>query len=349
MSTTNNFDQFKFDRAWLDRPRAPGISAYMRIKNEQQLVRVAVMSHIKHYDEIIACHNDCSDDTVRILHDLAAQYPDKIRVFHYAPKVHPPRSREHAQMSDDSVHGLANYYNWALSKTTRQVAVKLDADHLGIEHKLRALTARIRRDMNAGRRKLYVSSGINLLRESTGALGVRVNFLLAGNGDFVYHPVDARAVYRNVQKYETFDAVYRLPLEVEYTGITFFHLRALKPTHHYRPRRRRPRFSFLRGASPDLNAIIPYQEFCSSHRQLRRRLPAQLGWRARSRFHLSANSTLRNLIQRLTGHPASLLREQLSRLEDDLRDIDFDRDVLEPLSKWEGKISAVTVDCGRHG
>jgi len=239
MRDTNPFDEFKFDRALLKRPRAPGISAYMRIKNEQQLVRVAVMSHLEHYDEIIACYNDCSDDTARILHDLAAQYPDKIKVFHYLPKVHPPRSREHANTPDDSVHGLANYYNWALSKTTRQVAVKLDADHLAIDNKLRALTARIRRDMRAGQLKLYMASGINLLRDSADPAappGVRINYLFCGHGDdFVYHPVDERAIYRNGPHYESFDSVFQLPLDVEYVGLTFFHLRALKMTHHYRP------------------------------------------------------------------------------------------------------------------
>jgi len=330
-----DFDEFKFNRAWLEGPRAPGISAYMRVKDEQQLVRVAVMSHLEHYDEIIACYNDCTDDTPRILHELAAAYPRKIKVFHYRPKVHPPRSAEHARTPDDSVHGLANYYNWALAQTTRQVAVKLDADHLGISHKLSTLTARIRRDLAAGRRKLYVSSGINLLRQSAdagGALGVRVNFLLAGNGDFVYHPVDARAVYRNAPKWETFDSLYRLPLEVEYTGITFFHLRALKLSHHHRPPVPPP------DDAPDLNAIISYDEFRDANyqQQLRARGPAQLNWRGRMRYRLAANAALRKLKHRLTGRPASLLYEQLARLESDLADIDFNRDVLEPLARWEG-------------
>jgi len=339
----SDFSEFKFDPRILAGPRRPGISAYMRVKNEQQLVRVAIRSHIDHYDEIIACHNGCTDDTERILHELAAQYPRKLKVFHYAPKVHPPRSREHARTSDDSVHGLANYYNWALSQTTRQVAVKLDADHLAIAGKLSALTAAIRRDLAAGRRKLYLSSGINLLRDPrrSAVPGVRCNYLLAGGADFVYHPVNQQTFYRNGPQYELFDAIYRLPLQVEYTGITFFHLRALKLTHHYRPpsRERFPRFECLRKESPDLNAIIPYEQFCSARyqRQLRRRLPAQLGPRRRLMFHLSASTTLRQLKRQLTGQPAGLLREQLARLEDDLRDIDFSRDVLDPLAKWEGE------------
>lgn len=343
----SDFGEFKFDRALLAGPRQPGISAYMRIKNEQQLVRAAILSHIDHYDEIIACHNGCTDDTERILHDLAAQYPRKLKVFHYAPEVHPPRSREHARAPDDSVHGLANYYNWALSKTTRRVAVKLDADHLAIAGKLSALTARIRRDLEAGRRKLYLSSGINLLRDpaKSATPGVRVNYLLAGDSDFVYHPVNESAVYRNIPQYESFDDIYRLPLEVEYTGITFFHLRALKLTHHYRPpppRERFPRLLLPRKEPPDFNAVIPYEEFCSARcqRQLRRRLPAQLGLRRRLMFHLLASATLRQWKRRLTGVQVELLREQLARLEDDLRDIDFRRDVLEPLDKWEGEPGA---------
>jgi len=339
----SDFSQFQFHPRMLAGPRRPGISAYMRIKNEQQLVRIAVLSHIDHYDEIIACHNGCTDDTERILHELAAQYPRKLKVFHYAPKVHPPRSREHARTSDDSVHGLANYYNWALSKTTRSIAVKLDADQLAVNHKLRALTAAIRRDLAAGRRKLYLSSGINLLRDPrrSAVPGVRVNYLLAGEADFVYHPVNEQTFYRNGPQCELFDAIYRLPLQVEYTGITFFHLRALKLTHHYRPppsRERFPWFEYLRKESPDLNAIIPYEQFCSARyqRQLRRRRPEQLGPRRRLMFHLSTSATLRQWKRQLTGQPAGLLREQLARLEDDLRDIDFSRDVLGPLANGEG-------------
>ncbi|MDD9858401.1 MAG: hypothetical protein OXU96_10205 [Gammaproteobacteria bacterium] len=338
-----DFSEFQFDPRTLAGPRRPGISAYMRIKNEQQLVRIAVMSHIDHYDEIIACYNGCTDDTERILHDLAAQYPRKLKVMHYQPKVHPPNSREHAQTADNSVHSLANYYNWALSKTTRQVAVKLDADHLAIAGKLSALTAAIRRDLAAGRGKLYLSSGINLLRDPrrSAVPGVRVNYLLAGQTDFVYHPVNEQTVYRNDPQYESFD-IYRLPLEVEYTGITFFHLRALKLSHHYRPPPSRERLAWLRKEPPDLNATVPYEQFCSARyqRQLRRRLPAQLGPRSRLMFHLSASATLRRLKRRLTGEPAGLLREQLARLEDDLRDIDFSRDVLDPLRRWEGEAGA---------
>ncbi|MDD9858402.1 MAG: hypothetical protein OXU96_10210 [Gammaproteobacteria bacterium] len=340
-----DFSEFKFHPRMLAGPRQPGISAYMRIKNEQQLVRVAVLSHIDHYDEIIACYNDCTDDTERILRELADRYPRKLKVFHYAPKVHPPRSRDHARTPDDSVHGLANYYNWALSKTTRQVAVKLDADHLAIAGKLSALTAAIRRDLAAGRRKLYLASGINLLRDPrrSAVPGVRINHLFNGQGDdFVYHPVNEQTVYRNIPQYESFRGIYRLSLDVQYCGITFFHLRALKLSHHYRPPPSRERLAWLRKEPPDLNATVPYEQFCSARyqRQLRRRLPAQLGPRSRLMFHLSASATLRRLKRRLTGEPAGLLREQLARLEDDLRDIDFSRDVLDPLRRWEGEAGA---------
>ena len=156
------YNEFHFTPDLLSGPRKPGISAYLRARNEEQFVRLAILSHLDYYDEIIACYNDCTDNTPQILHDLAEQHPDKIKVYHYLPKVHPAQSEGHAQTPDDSVHGLANYYNYALSKTTFQVAVKLDADHLAIPHKLAPLIDIIRRDIATGKQKIYPFSGINL-------------------------------------------------------------------------------------------------------------------------------------------------------------------------------------------
>ena len=133
---TDNFAEFQFNPATLSAPRPPGISAYMRIKNEQQFVRLAIESHLPFYDEIVAVYNDCTDATPQILRDLAAKYPQKIKVFHYLPKVVPVATKEHAKTPTDSVHSTANYYNYALSKTTYRVAAKLDADHLAIPCKL---------------------------------------------------------------------------------------------------------------------------------------------------------------------------------------------------------------------
>ena len=169
---SDNFDQFKFNPASLSAPRPPGISAYMRVKNEQQFVRLAIESHLPFYDEIIAVYNDCTDATPQILHDLAAKYPQKIKVFHYLPQVVPTATKEHTQTPTASVHSMANYYNYALSQCAYRVAVKLDADHLAIPCKLAPLIKTIRTDMAADKLKVYTFSGINLIRDQADNLTV---------------------------------------------------------------------------------------------------------------------------------------------------------------------------------
>jgi len=105
----------------------------------------------------------------------------------------------------------------------------------------------------------------------------------------------------------------------------------------------------MRRRTASLNAGMPWEEFRSAdcQRELRRRLPAQLDLRRRLMYHLSASAMLRRWKQKLTGHHAGLLREQLSRLEDDIRDIDFSRDVLEPLDKWEERAPSLPRNSGR--
>ena len=105
---------FQFNHADLTRPRPFGISAYMRLKNEAEFVRVAIESHLPFYDEIICVHNDCTDNTESILLDLQQQHPGKIKVYEYLPKVHRYCTPEHAAMvgRDDDVHSFANYSNW---------------------------------------------------------------------------------------------------------------------------------------------------------------------------------------------------------------------------------------------
>ncbi|GAJ65694.1 hypothetical protein HI13_contig00042-0004 [Edwardsiella piscicida] len=43
-------------------------------------------------------------------------------------KYTPQGSKEHISLPPDSVNSLVNYYNYALSMTTRKYAVKIDGD-----------------------------------------------------------------------------------------------------------------------------------------------------------------------------------------------------------------------------
>ena len=312
--------EFRFTPEMLAAPRKPGISAYMRIKNEEQFVRLAILSHLDYYDEIIACYNGCTDNTESILHELANQHPQKIKVFHYLPKVHPILTAEHANTPADSLHSMANYYNYALSKTTYSVATKLDADHLAIGGKLAPAIAAIRADIKANKTKTYYFSGLNLMHDSHGAIGVNLDGLFSGNEDIVYHPVNPNVFYRQRPRCESINKPYLRTLPAEYMGILYFHLHYLK--HELCGVNAVDKF----GNAIDRSLVAPFADLYSP--QCQKKLRAQLNPYERMHCALYASEKMRRWKYQLTGTPPKLHQLRLARLADDLRDIDFARDVL---------------------
>ena len=307
-----NFAEFKFDRETICVPRPPGISAYLRVKNGAQFVRLAIESHLPFYDEIVAVYNDCTDNTAEILHDLQINNPTKIKVFHYLPKVASVKTENHAVMPDDSVHGLANYYNYALQKTTYNTATKLDDDHLAIPCKLAPVIKTIRADIVAGIQKNYVFSGINLFRDEDSNIGCCEQNTFGGNDyDHLYHTVNAQTFYRNSTTAESINKKYIRTLPTEYMGILYFHLKSLKKE-----------FESCGGNKTD---VISFAEFCSGlcHRRLR----AQLNQYERILCAMYKNEKLRRLKYKLTGTPPRLKQVRLARLMEDLHGIDFARDL----------------------
>ncbi len=97
-----------------------GISGFYRVKNEELLLSASIESHLPYLDEIIIVYNDSVDKTAEIAHAYARKYPTKIKVFEYVPRVSPAFSKEHIYTHPKSPYSLVNYYNFALSKTTKK-------------------------------------------------------------------------------------------------------------------------------------------------------------------------------------------------------------------------------------
>ena len=315
---TDNFDQFKFNPASLSTLRPPGISAYMRIKNEQEFVRLAIESHIDFYDEIIAVYNDCSDNTEMILRDLATKHPQKIKVFHYLPKVVPMKTKEHAQTPTESVHSMANYSNYALSQCSYRVVVKLDADHLAIPCKLAPLIKTIRTDMAADKLKVYTFSGINLIRDQSDNLAVCPNLrcMFSGSGDIFYHQTHTGGIFYQIPRHERFKFPDKKPPHHEhhYMGIMYFHLKLLKK-------------KFI---EPHYEKGIPFAEFTTPNYQ--RHIRQQLSCKDRLHCALYDFPVMQRVKYKLIGRPPKVQHVRLTRLVDDLRGIDFKRDAMQWLT-----------------
>ena len=316
------YSQFQFSPAELSKPRPVGISAYMRIKNEGQFVKLAIESHLPFYDEIIAVYNDCSDNTEAILLALQQQHHGKLKVFHYLPKVHWVGTPEHAALvgRDDDVHSAANYSNYAVSKCAYSFAAKLDGDHLAIPHKFAAITKTIRKTIADGGavRKIFYQSAINLAKDDDGNIGVNEAHPFAGNSDYLYHPVTDKLIYVNKSIYEHLQRKKEHNWKRDFLGITSFHLKYLKT--NLQP--------------PAQSKVVSFEEFCSP--SCRTRLIKQSAIHNRWKIAFYQYDFIRRIKYALTGKNVRLFQIRLINLPEYLGGIDFERDALAhlpPLTK----------------
>lgn len=205
--------------------RRPGISAFMRIRNGADFLEAAIRSHIDAFDEIVAVYNQCTDKTPDILARLAQEYGPKLKVFHYADRVYPPGSKEHATEPADSPHSLVNYYNFALAQTGCAIATKLDDDHLAMGTRMRILAdeARASTDLD---RVMHCFSGLNLARDAADALRLPAADLLCGNGDHWFFRVVPHTFFVHDRRFEK---LAHPGLRRRFTGFAYWHLKYLKP------------------------------------------------------------------------------------------------------------------------
>ncbi len=124
-----------------------GLSGHLRVKNEEASLRACVESIIDNLDELIITYQESSDKTQQIVQQLAQEYPDKIKIYFYAPYVIPHTyAQRHEAFSDEyplpeSIHHPANYYNYGFVKISYQYYMKVDADQIYFAPKMAFLRA----------------------------------------------------------------------------------------------------------------------------------------------------------------------------------------------------------------
>ena len=136
-----------FDISSLDpRKRPSGISGYVRARNEGESLSQVIESHLPFLDELVIVSNNCQDNTHEIALDYQSRYPDRVKAFHYEPQVYLYGSEGYTRASASSPNSLTNLSNWALSKTTFNIVVKVDGDHVAIPQLMGPVAERIRRN-----------------------------------------------------------------------------------------------------------------------------------------------------------------------------------------------------------
>lgn len=215
--------QFSTDMLVPDQ-RAPGISAFMRIRNGADFLEACIRSHAPFYDEIVAVYNQSTDGTADILARLAAELGPKLRVYHYVPPAFPAGSEGHADTPGDAPNSLVNYSNFALTKTRHQWVVKLDDDHLAIPSGVQKITHAIRSGA-ADPRVMHCFSGLNLMRTDAGEWGVPAAAPVSGKGDIGYFRVSNQTYFTHDRRFERF---VRGDIKREFVGWYYWHLKYIK-------------------------------------------------------------------------------------------------------------------------
>lgn len=115
--------------------RKHGLSAMMRVKNEERWILFAIKSILDDVDEIIILLQPCEDKTEKIIKSIKS---NKIKLFHY-PFFTYPAAFGYSNHPENSIKNLAYYYNYALSKTQYSYVWKWDGDQCAIESRLKEL------------------------------------------------------------------------------------------------------------------------------------------------------------------------------------------------------------------
>lgn len=110
--------------------RKPGISAMMRIGDEEEFIVSSILSILPFCNEIVVALQDSKGGTreaLRVFDDNS-----KVKVYEYPFKAY-PNGPGHDECQPGSVHEQSYFYNWTLSKTTHEYACYWDGDMVALD------------------------------------------------------------------------------------------------------------------------------------------------------------------------------------------------------------------------
>ncbi len=145
-----NIEEYKVNLNSIHLYRKSGVSGMMRVKNDAEFVEASIESCINALDELVIVYNGCSDNSPEIIRQIASRYPNKIKVYEYRPEIYSHnlsdvRYQQYVENTIDPIHTLANYYNYALSKTQYKYVLKIDADQIYFTEELKDICDLYRR------------------------------------------------------------------------------------------------------------------------------------------------------------------------------------------------------------
>ena len=201
--------------------RRDGISAILRIKNEEDKIYYCLKSIIRFFNEIILVDNNSEDRTLDIVRDFKSRedQDDKIKIYFYPFRV-ARCGPEHFRTPEDSVCNLAYYYNWALSKCSFKYVCKWDGDMV-LRKEAQESFARFLQKLQTARKMCWSISGQAVYRDFAGN-----HFLATGeiNSEIRIFPNGFNPRFYKVDLYEMLKSDPPLE-EGEFDGVLFYELK----------------------------------------------------------------------------------------------------------------------------
>lgn len=284
----------------------------MRVRNGEEFLARAVLSHLEFFDEIVIVYNQCTDGTEAIATRLADRYPEKIKAYHYLDRVYPPGHHAYADLPQDSPSSIGTYYNFSLTRTTRRVVTKLDDDHICIRRNFAPIVNRIRQSGYRLGGKMLCFSGINLVRGESG-YEILESEAFCGTGDHGFFEVTENTFFTHGPKHEIFS---RRGVRRVYTSLVYLHCKFLKESFGFH--------NYELSDNPDGRYQRKLQRFLKSRRGV------ELEAFVRRYRHLGRFGRIASLLSEKPG----IILGRAVNLARDLGDVDLD-DVMEQAAALE--------------
>lgn len=198
-----------------------GTTALMRVKNEQSKIYFSLVSILDVFDEIVLVDNGSSDRTLEIVRSVKEEMDreDKIRIFSYPFRV-ARCGPEHFQTPDDSVHSLAYYYNWSLSKSAFRHVCKWDGDMVLQNASKPRLKMFLKRELGT-KRTIWMIDGQTIYRDMENTLWLARDEVYREPRIF---PYGYNPRFRKVELFEMLFASPPLPTH-KIDGVLFYELK----------------------------------------------------------------------------------------------------------------------------